>query len=78
MLHDELQFFIDNQKDLLKKYRNKVLVIKNQKVIASYDTPLQAYVATQLKHELGTFLIQKCEPGPDAYTVTVSSSAVSL
>lgn len=76
MLHDELQYFIDNQEALLKRYEGKVLVIKSQAVIGEYDSVIEAYLEVQETHELGTFLIQKCEPGPGAYTVTVSTVAL--
>jgi hypothetical protein len=78
VLHDELQYFIDHQEELLKRYSGKVLVIKGQKVVGAYDTQLEAYIRAQQDHELGTFLIQPCRPGPEAYTVTLSPHAVVL
>jgi hypothetical protein len=76
MLRDELQFFIANQDDLVRQYRGKVLVIKEKKIIGVYSSPLEAYIEAQKQHELGTFLIQPCEPGSEAYTVTISSHEV--
>ena len=73
MLHDELQYFINHQDELLRQYQGKVLVIKNQHVIGVYDDMLEAYLTTAKEHEVGTFLIQECQPGEEAYTVTVSS-----
>lgn len=71
MFKDELEFFITNQNELVKQYVGKVLVIKGQEILGVYDTTLQAYLETQKQHTLGTFMIQPCEPGPDAYSVTL-------
>jgi len=76
MLKDELDFFVANQDDLVKQHRGRVLVIKGQRVVAVYESPLEAYIEAQKTHELGTFMIQACEPGPEAYTVTLSSHGV--
>ncbi len=75
MFKKELRFFIKNQKDLVKKYRGKTLVLQGQKVIGVYENPLEAYIEVQKKHKIGTFMIQLCKPGPEAYTVTISSNA---
>lgn len=75
MFKKELRFFIKNQKDFVKKYRGKVLVLQGQNVIGIYESPLEAYLEVQKKHKIGTFMIQPCEPGPEAYTVTISSNA---
>jgi hypothetical protein len=72
----ELGFFIAHQEELVRKYNGKVLVIKGDEVIGVYDTPIQAYQEAQKEHELGTFMIQPCRPGPEAYTVVVSSTAL--
>ncbi|MEK6406254.1 MAG: hypothetical protein AABN34_04745 [Acidobacteriota bacterium] len=71
MFTKELAFFIDNQEKLVEQYKGKILVIKNDEIIGVYGTPLEAYLESQKTHELGTFMIQACEPGPDAYSVTL-------
>ncbi len=75
-LRSELDYFITNQKKLAEKYIGKVLVIKGQKVIGVYESALEAYVEAQKKYRLGEFLIQPCEPGPEAFTVTISSQEI--
>lgn len=65
----DLNFFIANQESLVSEYNGKVLVIKNQNVIGVYENILEAYLKTQENHQLGTFTIQPCFPGKDAYTV---------
>lgn len=71
MIHQEFEYFIKNQDSLVAQHQGKVVVIKDQEVIGVYDSPWEAYVATVKEHELGTFLIQACEPGPKAYTAYV-------
>ncbi len=74
MLQDELDFFIANQEELVEKYRGKVLVLCNQEVVGVFDSPLGAYLDAESHYESGTYAIQRCTPGPEAYTVTIASS----
>ena len=77
-LEKELEFYIAKQKNLVKKYEGKFIVIKNERVIGIYDTELEAYKETQRTHPLGTFLIQKVEAGADNYTQTFHSRVSAL
>ena len=72
-LQDELQFFKENQAQLLKQYEGKILVIKDKQVVGVYNSELEAYNEAQKKFELGTFIIQKCLPGQESYTQTYYS-----
>lgn len=73
MLEKELQFFINNQERLVKEHRGKTLVIKDEAVVGVYDTTLEAYTEAMKKYEPGTFMIQPCNEGSDAYTVVITS-----
>lgn len=68
MLETEFKYYLNNQNQLVEKYNGKYIVIKGEDVIAVYDSETEAYFETQKQHELGTFLIQYCEPGDEAYT----------
>ena len=72
-LKKEFDFYVQNQKELVKKYNGKFIVIKNQKVIEVYDSEAEAYQKAQEKNDLGTFLIQKCSSGEESYTQTFHS-----
>lgn len=61
MLKKEFQYYLDHQEELVKKYNGKYVVIKNEEIIGVYDDDLEAVKETQKEHELGTFLVQKCE-----------------
>jgi len=73
MFDTELQFFIANQEDLVRRYRGTVLVIRDKEVVGAFPTAMEAYQAAQKQFPPGTYMLQPCEPGPDAYTVTVSA-----
>ena len=70
---EELEFFIKNQDDLVKKYGGKTLVIKGTRIVGIYDDPLRAFLEASKTHTPGSFMIQPCEPGTEAYSVTVTS-----
>ena len=75
---EELNFFISNQENLVKDFQGKFLVLKGQKVIGVYPDALSAYIETQKEHPIGSFMIQPCVPGPEAYTVTLSSTILKF
>lgn len=68
MLEKEFQYFIDNQDNLVNRYNGKVLVIVGEEVVGVYDTEIEAYIEAQKTYKLGSFLIQVCIPGEEAYT----------
>ncbi len=72
-LADEFQYFLDHQDELVPLYNGKYIVIKDGVVLGAYDDELEAVTETAKVHPLGTFLVQKCEPGSDCYTVTFHS-----
>jgi hypothetical protein len=72
-LEKEFKYYIDHQDELVQKYNCKYIVIKNEKVIGAYDSPLVAIRETVKTEKLGTFLVQKCGPGKDNYTQTFHS-----
>ena len=73
MFDTELNYFKAHQDELVAKHQGKTLVIRGENVEGAYDSALQAYLEAQKRFELGTFMIQSCEPGPEAYSVTISS-----
>lgn len=72
----EFQYYLDHQDELVKKYNGKFLVIRDCSVIGVYDGELEAIEKTSEKYELGSFLVQKCEPGSEGYTQTFHSRAM--
>lgn len=72
-LKSEFIYYLQHQDELVEKYNGKFVVIKNQQVIGAYESELDAVEKTSEHHELGTFLVQKCEPGRESYTQTYQS-----
>ena len=72
-LEKEFKYYLEHQDELVKKYNGKFIVIKDCKVIGVFDSELEAVEKTAEKYELGTFLVQKCEPGAESYTQTYHS-----
>jgi hypothetical protein len=72
-LEKEFKWYREHQEELVKLYNGRFVVIKGCEVIGSFDSELEAVQETIKKDELGTFLIQKCEPGTESYTQTYHS-----
>jgi hypothetical protein len=72
-LEKEFAYYVEHQADLVKKYSGKFVVIKGDNVLGVYDDELEAVKKTSQSHELGTFLVQKCEAGSESYTQTFHS-----
>ena len=72
-LEKEFKYYIDHQAELVEKYNGKFVVIKDCKVIGAFDSELESINTTSEQYELGTFLVQKCEPGSESYTQTYHS-----
>jgi hypothetical protein len=76
MLEKEFQYFVSHQKELVKQFKGKFLVIVGEKVIGVYNTIEDAYKESLEKYAAGTFFIQECIPGKDAYTQTFNSRVI--
>lgn len=72
-LKREFEYYLANQDALIAKYNGKVVAIKDQKVLGAYADEATAVAETQRHHALGTFLVQRVEPGTGAYTQTFHS-----
>ncbi len=72
-LKKEFKYYLEHQDELVKKYDGKFIVIKDYKIIGAFDSALEAVEKVTEQHELGTFLVQKCEPGNASYTQTYHS-----
>ena len=72
-LEKEFRWYLKHQEELLKQYNGKVLTIKNNKILGVFDNELDAINEVSKKEELGTFLVQKCDPGKNSYTQTYHS-----
>ena len=76
MLKQEFEYYLANQEEFVKQYKGKFLVIKDKKIVGVYNSEIEAYTDSVQKYELGTFLIQECQPGSENYTQTFRSRVV--
>ena len=72
-LQREFDFYLKNQDELVRKFRGRFVVIKDQQVIGDYADEIEAITKTSKTHEKGTFLVQRAEPGEEGYTQTFYS-----
>ena len=77
MLEEELQYFIDNQDELVKQYNGKYLILKGKNVLGAYPSLMEAYTFARKNYTPGTVMLQRCIPGEDAYTVTITSNVLA-
>jgi len=75
-LKAEFEFYLAHQDEMVEKYDGKYIVIKDGRVLGSYNDELTAVRETQKSYELGTFLVQKVSPGTEDYTQTFHSRVV--
>lgn len=77
-LKKDLEWYIENQRELSEKFNGKILLIVNQQLIGAFDSMQEAYATAIKSFTLGTFTLQPCSPGSDSYTLTLYSPAYSI
>ncbi len=75
-LKKEFEYFLANKETLNKQYGGKYIVIKNQEIIGVFDSEIDAVEQTSQKEQMGTFLVQKCDPRGNSFTQTYHSKAI--
>jgi len=76
ILEDEFKFYLDNQDSIFAKYAGKFVVIVGSNVVGAFDSMVDAYYDSAKKYEPGTFLIQQCTEGSEAYTQSFTSRVI--
>ena len=76
MLDKEFKYYLDNQSELVKKYNGRFIVIIGETVVGDYESYEHALFESMKQYEMGTFLIQECTEGDEAYTQTFHSRVV--
>ena len=72
-LQREFDFYLSHQDELVQKYNGRFLVIRDEQVQGDFGTQMESYNWAIEHFPLGTFLLQKCSPGDEAYTQTFYS-----
>lgn len=66
-LKKDFAYYLEHQDELVSQHKGKFIVIKNCQVIGVYDSEMEAITETSKHHDLGSFLVQECEPGSSSY-----------
>lgn len=74
MQKTDYKWFEENCKTLYEQYGNSYIAIKDQAVLGSYATYADAVRYTSQKHELGSFIVQRCAESVEANTVYIASA----
>jgi len=77
-LKKDLEWYIENQRELSGKYNGKILLIVNQHLIGAFDSMQEAYATAIKTYTLGTFTLQPCSPDSDSYTLTLYSPTYNI
>lgn len=75
-LQREFDYYLVHQDELVKKYSGRVIAIVGEEVIGVFDSDIEAVAVVSKRHPLGTFLVQKCEPGAESYRQTFHSRVI--
>lgn len=73
MQEQDFKWFLENHNELFRIYGNTYLAIKNQQVIGTYASYVEAVKQTSKTETLGTFIVQKCTKTDDGYTNQIAS-----
>ena len=59
----EFQYYLAHQAEFVRQYNGKYIVLHHETVIGVFNSEVEAVNETIKTQPLGTFLVQKCEPG---------------
>ena len=76
MLKKEFDWYLANQDFLVKQYNGQYLVISGQKVLFASDDKDIAYNKGIELAGLGKYILQRCTPGDEAYSITYHTHRV--
>jgi hypothetical protein len=72
-LQQSFEYYLAHQAELVQAYNGKYVVIIGDRVVGSYGSEAEAIAETLKSHDLGTFLVQRVEPGDASYTQSFHS-----
>lgn len=69
-IHKEaLNYFKEHQAELCEKYNGKRLLMHGASVVGAFENFEDALDEGCKRYGMGNFSVQKCIPGPEAYTI---------
>ena len=76
MLQKEFEWYLENQEELVEKYSGQYLVISGHKVLFGSIDKDSAYAEGINLAGVGNFILQRCTPGNEAYSMTYHTHRV--
>ena len=76
MADENLQYYIDNQAEIVEKYSGRYIVISSKKIQASFSNLVEAVKYAREKFNSGDFQVQLVEPGRDSYEKIISRTKI--
>lgn len=76
LLKEDFKYYIENHSGIVKEYLDKFIIIKDKKIVGSYDTLEEAVSEASKKYELGTFIIQQCNKNIEDSTQVFHSRVI--
>lgn len=76
LLKEDFKYYIANHSEIVKQHLDKFIIIKEKKIVGSYDTLEEAVSEASKKYELGTFIIQKCNKNIEDSTQVFHSRVI--
>lgn len=74
MQDNDYGWFIENYREIYRKYGKSYVVIKNKTVLGSYSTYAEGLSATVVTEKIGSFIVQKCTGDETGYTNYILST----
>ena len=72
----QLDMYKARQAEIVREFNGKIIAVKDGEVLGAYPSKTEALDAMCERFAPGTFLIIKCTPGDEEYTLRFRSRAV--
>lgn len=73
---NDFQWFVENYDDIYAKYGVCYVVIKNEKILGTYNNCSTAIYETSKSEQMGMFIVQLCNGDESGYTNYIASNEV--
>jgi len=57
--HEE-RWYLENREKIARKFKDRVVVVRNRRVIGTHNSELEAMTKTMKMHPIGSFLVRHC------------------
>lgn len=72
-MDEDFVWFKEHYKEFQAEYGHAFLAIKNKRILGVYNTYGEGVRATAKTEDIGTFIVQECDPQCEAYLCYITS-----